>query len=276
MAAESLNVISGEGRGTSIALEGELVLGRSSAALEALRDDTEISRVHARVWKDRTGELMVEDLGSTNGTYVNGMRIHGPRVLRPGDWLLTGHTTMELVENGAGDGAPSYDALVEEDEPTLAARAAAGAAGHIRPWPLAAVLAALLAGGGIGAALAASHREAAKTSTLVITRKIVRPAPPPRLSSPARPAQLPPPIAPATAQSTANPQATYPVAARDVFVHAFCGPGGTAPKGVCGCTYSELTRREPYGLLLAQVARSYGGRVAPAIARAARSCGAAA
>jgi len=60
---------------------------------------------------------------------------------------------------------------VEEDEPTLAARAAAGAAGHIRPWPLAAVLAALLAGGGIGAALAASHREAAKTSTRYLAQR---------------------------------------------------------------------------------------------------------
>jgi hypothetical protein len=288
VAVESLNVTSGEGRGTSIVVDGEVVLGRSTACCEALRGDTEISRVHARVWRDGSGELMVEDLGSRNGTFLNGTRIQGARVLRPGDWLRAGHTTLEL--SGGGDPAetaPSYDALVEHEEPatvTAPAPAAApaeppeaarGTAGHVRPWPLAAVIAALLAGGGIGVAVAASQRSTAKTTrTLVITRQVERKAPPPRLSSPTHAAQMPPPLVPAAAESRTNPQITYPAAARDAFVHAFCGGGATAPQGVCGCTYAELAQREPYSLLIAQVARSRGGRVAPAVARAARSCGA--
>jgi hypothetical protein len=266
----TLTVTSGEARGTSIALDGELVLGRSTVGLEGLRRDTEMSRVHARLWRSDAGELMIEDLGSRNGTYLNGTRIHGPRVLHAGDWLRTGQTTMELAgDDIPADGAPRYDALVENDEDTVVA--VSGSPGHIRPWPFAAVLAALLLGGGIGAAVAASQSEPAKTTTMVVTRE--RPAPP-RLVAPRRQAELPPPIVPAAAQSAVEPQSTYPPAARDAFERAFCGRSASAPKGLCGCTYVELTRREPYAELVAQVARSHGGRIAPAIARAARACGA--
>ena len=282
MAAESLSVTSGHGRGASVALDDELVLGRSCTRLPGLRADTEISRVHARVWRDVDGELMIEDLGSRNGTFLNGSRIHEPRLLRTGDWLRVGQTMLE-VGDGEGivmhDGAPRYDALVADDDAerarSSAARSARGSAGHITPWPLAAILAALLAGGGIGAAVAASSREAAKTSTVVVTHRVERPAPRPRprLAAPPHRLALPPPVPVAAAVAAANPAATYPAGARDVFVHAFCGAGATAPNAVCGCTYVELTRREPYALLLAQVTRSHR-RVAPPIASAARACGA--
>jgi len=255
VATELLNVTSGDERGKSIALDGELVIGRSSAELPGLRADTEISRVHARIWRTERGELMVEDLGSRNGTFLNGSRINCPRLLQPGDWLRAGRTTMELVGDEAPPEAPRYDALVEDDEPALAARS--GSEGHIHLWPVAAILAALLAGGGIGAAVAASQgTEKSKTSTVLVTREVELPAPKPRLVAPAQPVQLP------------------PVGARDAFVSAFCGRSAGAPKAICGCTYVELTRREPYSLLLAQVAASHGRKVAPAIRSAARACGA--
>jgi hypothetical protein len=217
--------------------------------------------VHARVWLNGGGEAMIEDLGSRNGTFLNGSRIHGPRVLHPGDWLRTGHTTMEVVANGVNGDAPRYDALVEErDEGTApVAVAAHGSSGHIRPWPLAAILAALLAGGGVGAAVAASAGDSAqKTSTMVVTHRVVREAPPPRLAAPSKPVQLP----------------TWSAAAsREAFVRAFCARGA-APRGICGCTYLELTRREPYALLHTQVAGSHGRRISPAIVSASRACGA--
>ena len=115
---EVVNFTSGEAAGTSIALDGELVVGRSNAELPGLRDDPEMSRVHARIWRTDAGELRVEDLGSRNGTFLNGGRIRGPHVIQPGDSLRVGRTTMELVEDEAPRGAPSYDALVEDDEPT--------------------------------------------------------------------------------------------------------------------------------------------------------------
>src|SRR5436309_13169010 len=69
---EVLHVMSGDAHGASVELDGELVIGRSSAELTDLRHDTEISRVHARIWRTEGGELMLEDLGSRNGTVLNG------------------------------------------------------------------------------------------------------------------------------------------------------------------------------------------------------------
>ena len=101
MAGESLKVVAGNATGSSITLENELVIGRSTPGLGSLGGDSEISRVHARVFHDPSGQLMVEDLGSTNGTFVNGNRISGTQPLRSGDQLRVGQTTMS-VEGGAG------------------------------------------------------------------------------------------------------------------------------------------------------------------------------
>src|SRR5436190_2127159 len=94
MAGESLKVVAGNATGTSIALDAELVMGRSTPGLGSLGGDSEISRVHARVYHDAAGQLMVEDLGSTNGTFVNGARIAGAQALRAGDQVRVGQTTM--------------------------------------------------------------------------------------------------------------------------------------------------------------------------------------
>lgn len=254
MTTEVLNFTSGDAAGTSIALDGELVIGRSSAELPGLRDDPEMSRVHARIWRTESGELRVEDLGSRNGTFLNDARIRGPHVVQPGDSLRVGRTRMELVEDEAPDGAPSYDALVEDDEPTVAA--ASGSSGHARLWPMAAIIAALLAGAGVGAAVASSHRAVSKSKTVMVTREVEYPAPRPRIAAPAQPVQLP------------------AADAREAFATAFCGGSASAPKAVCRCTYVELTRREAFPVLLAQVDRSHGRRIDPAIVGAARACGA--
>src|SRR5437763_3910131 len=222
---------------------------------------------------------MIEDLGSRNGTFLNGSRIHAPRLLQVGDWLRVGQTTMEVVNGDGGgthNGAPRYDALVaDEEEPrTMAAASGArGSAGHIRPWPLAAILLALLCGGAIGAAVAASNRARTRTNTVVVTQKVERAAPRPQLVAPPHRLALPPPVPVTATLAAANPAATYPTAAHDLFVRAFCGHGATASKAVCGCTYDELTRREPYAQLVSQVSRSHRTVAAP-IASAARACGA--
>jgi hypothetical protein len=166
---------------------------------------------------------------------------------------------MELV----GGEAPTYDALVERepDRQDSFEPPPAGPRSRARLlWPAVAV-AALLVGGGIGAAVAGSRvKTRTKTDTLVITREVTRPAPRPRLAAPARAVQLAP--VPGTV-------------ARGQFVRAFCGSGATASHGMCACTYDELTRREPYAQLVAQMSSSSAERrVAPEIASAARACGA--
>src|SRR4051794_5313625 len=106
MAGESLKITGGNATGQTITLEQELVIGRSTPGLGSLGGDSEISRVHARVFHDPSGRLIVEDLGSTNGTFVNGNRISGQQALNPGDQVRVGQTTL-AVEGGAGAGAPT-------------------------------------------------------------------------------------------------------------------------------------------------------------------------
>ena len=54
-----------------------------------------MSQSHARVF-ERVDEIMVEDLGSTNGTYLNKQKVTAPTVMKIGDWLQLGDTIMEL------------------------------------------------------------------------------------------------------------------------------------------------------------------------------------
>ena len=71
--------------------EGELVLGRSTPefrAHPAAVDATQVSRRHARFYRDAKGRLYVEDLTSANGTYLDGVPIEGgPSPLRSGQTL---------------------------------------------------------------------------------------------------------------------------------------------------------------------------------------------
>lgn len=72
----------------------EVTLGRA-AGCGVTVDDTYVSQLHARVFQ-RDGEVMVEDLGSTNGTYLNRRRLMGPMIMKRGDRLQLGDTVLEL------------------------------------------------------------------------------------------------------------------------------------------------------------------------------------
>lgn len=73
---------------------GEVVLGRSGACTFRL-DDTYASSAHARVIA-RSDGAWVDDLGSTNGTYVNSHRVSGSVPLQRGDLIQVGSTVMEV------------------------------------------------------------------------------------------------------------------------------------------------------------------------------------
>ena len=76
-------------------LTEELTMGRA-AGCQITLDDTYVSQVHARVFV-RDGVVFVEDLGSTNGTYLNRKKVAGPLMLKPGDQVQVGSTVLELV-----------------------------------------------------------------------------------------------------------------------------------------------------------------------------------
>lgn len=84
-------------RGRVYELGEEVTVGRSPGCAVPLEDDTFISSVHARVFY-RGGEFWLEDLGSTNGTWLNEDRLSdGPMRLQRGDRMKVGSTTLEVT-----------------------------------------------------------------------------------------------------------------------------------------------------------------------------------
>jgi pSer/pThr/pTyr-binding forkhead associated (FHA) protein len=81
--------------GQTFDLGDELTVGRAIGCGVSLPDDTFVSTLHARVFR-RDGSLYVEDLGSTNGTFVNDRPVTGTVAIRRGDRLQIGKTVMEL------------------------------------------------------------------------------------------------------------------------------------------------------------------------------------
>jgi hypothetical protein len=84
-----------EQRGRTYPLGNEITLGRA-AGCQVTLDDTFASQIHARLFA-RDGQFFVEDLGSTNGTFLNSSKVGGPQVLKRGDKLKVGSTVMELA-----------------------------------------------------------------------------------------------------------------------------------------------------------------------------------
>jgi hypothetical protein len=83
--------------GESFPLGEELTVGRGAGCAVVLTDDTFVSQVHARIFI-RGNDPVLEDLGSTNGTLLNGERVVEPVRLRRGDRVQFGQTVMELVK----------------------------------------------------------------------------------------------------------------------------------------------------------------------------------
>jgi len=94
----TLVVTQGSLTGQRLELEGDLVIGREGVAVTI--DDPELSRRHAAV-RPVDGGFEVEDLGSLNGTFVNGQRIEGPTKLSGGDTIKVGQNVLELEVAGA-------------------------------------------------------------------------------------------------------------------------------------------------------------------------------
>jgi pSer/pThr/pTyr-binding forkhead associated (FHA) protein len=83
-----------EQSGRTYDLAEELTVGRA-AGCQITLDDTYASQLHARIFR-KDSQLFVEDLGSTNGTYLNRKKVTAPVALRKGDRLQVGKTVMEL------------------------------------------------------------------------------------------------------------------------------------------------------------------------------------
>lgn len=88
--------------GATFSLEGDqLIIGRDSASGVAI-NDAEVSRKHARL-TFQGGKYVLEDLGSTNGTFVNGQRLANPVVLKSGDVISLGEQIVLMYESLVAD-----------------------------------------------------------------------------------------------------------------------------------------------------------------------------
>jgi serine phosphatase RsbU (regulator of sigma subunit)/pSer/pThr/pTyr-binding forkhead associated (FHA) protein len=97
-----LSIVTPDGKATPVNLNGpRMALGRSATNDLSFPEDTGLSRQHLAFEQD--GEAWrVVDMGSKNGTVVNGRRIEGPTPLKPGDQILAGHLTVVFDENVTG------------------------------------------------------------------------------------------------------------------------------------------------------------------------------
>jgi pSer/pThr/pTyr-binding forkhead associated (FHA) protein/predicted Ser/Thr protein kinase len=100
-----MRVTGGNAAGTMITVTNEFLIGRQAPGDGKLGNDIEISRRHARITREADGRFVLEDLGSTNGTFVNGERVT-TRPLAPHDVLEMGDTRLLVLHPSE---APALD-----------------------------------------------------------------------------------------------------------------------------------------------------------------------
>ncbi len=140
-----LRVVSGPNAGQTVDVEEEIVIGREDTDLAI--DDEEMSRRHAVV-RRHANRLQVEDLGSTNGTFVDGTRIAEPTLLGGGAEIKVGMTVLVVegvlpVSDSSADIAPRnvtrVSQAIPEGAPAPLAATAAPAVAPPAPAPAAPV-----------------------------------------------------------------------------------------------------------------------------------------
>lgn len=86
----------GEAKGHTFELDREITIGRAAGCTVCLPSDTYLSQMHARLFTE-DGQAYLEDLGSTNGTWLNGERIAAVALVDAGDRVQVGGTVLEAT-----------------------------------------------------------------------------------------------------------------------------------------------------------------------------------
>lgn len=92
--AQSVVVYADGAKPRTVKMAASMVIGRAPEC-ELMLEDTYVSQQHARIF-GKNGAWYVEDLGSTNGTYVNDQKLAAPAMVQPGDRVRVGTTVLEL------------------------------------------------------------------------------------------------------------------------------------------------------------------------------------
>jgi predicted component of type VI protein secretion system len=121
-----LVVVRGRGASNTIKLaDGVTTVGRQDECQLRIKS-SQVSRKHCELF-EKKGLLLVKDLGSSNGTYVNGKRIEGQRVLEPGDELTIGQVTLKVTKAGAQASAPAAPSAPKAGDTAVSPAIAAAA-----------------------------------------------------------------------------------------------------------------------------------------------------
>ena len=120
-----LEVTAGPAAGHTIPTDRVIVIGREGIGPGRIVGDHELSRAHVRVSRTETDQVRIEDLGSSNGTYVNGARTDD-HVLTIGDTVQIGGSTLELRTPEARTSRSAVHDRAQLDQ-VVAARAASPA-----------------------------------------------------------------------------------------------------------------------------------------------------
>lgn len=91
---EKVTVVGADGKPRTFDLDEELIIGRADKC-QIVITDPYASQVHARIFRRANG-IFIEDMGSTNGTYLNKKRVGSPLAVNRGDRARIGKTTLEF------------------------------------------------------------------------------------------------------------------------------------------------------------------------------------
>lgn len=91
-----LNVTYADGKSEEIALSQRVIFIGRASSFGRFDQDVEISRKHLMVKLNDTGEIFIEDQGSTNGSFLNGKKINGMNLVRPKDVVKVGTSTVRI------------------------------------------------------------------------------------------------------------------------------------------------------------------------------------
>ena len=128
-----LIVRTGPNPGMVFELTKDMTLFGRDVTSDIVLGDSEVSRQHARI-THTAGGYVLEDLGSTNGTFVNGERLMAPQVLSPGDLIGFGEN-VTLTFNAVSPEAAATIASHAAAPPQPAPQAPSPAAHVVTPTP---------------------------------------------------------------------------------------------------------------------------------------------
>ena len=126
-----LLITSPDGSARVVVVASPVTVGREQC--DVVVDDPALSRRHLQLAPDGDA-VVVSDLGSANGTWVDGQRLGSPRTVRAGEQVVAGDTTLVVLARVAPGGGPSGDGVIGHDRSPVTVIEQGRHAAAVAPW----------------------------------------------------------------------------------------------------------------------------------------------